>query len=154
MRTSQVIRRGRVAAGLALLVAGLAGVPATEALPEIGSLYEAGQFLLFALIFGLGAALGALAACFSPDRGTATKRAILYGAVAAGLPPIVAAFFGRSGGVALLAMVSSMWGAAMAAPTLPLVHAVVDAKADPSHDALDRVFAMALGFLAAVKLPE
>ncbi len=154
MRTSQVIRRGRIAAGAALLVAGLAGVPTAEALPEISSLYEAGQYLLFALIFGLGPALGALLACFSPDRGTATKRTILYGAIAAGLPPIVASVFGRSGGVAFLAIISSMWGAAMAIPTLPLVHAVVDAKSEPSHDALDRVFAMALGFLAVVKLPE
>ncbi len=143
-----------MAAIATLLVAGFVGAPLIEIVPGVKSLFEAMRGLVYLGLFGLAGTIGGIAASFTRAREGVAGRALLAGAIVAALPPVIGGLWDASLMRALAALLTAGWGAALAGPTVPLAGAVVETKSAPSLDALDRVFAMAGGFLFSVKVPE
>jgi hypothetical protein len=152
--SSQVIRRARIFAMVTLLIAGFVGAPLIEVVPKVRSVPDALIALLFVVPFALAGAAGGIAATLVRDRDRVAGRALAAGAIVAALPPVIAGIWDASLMKALAALLTAGWGAALAAPSIPLASAVVETKESPSLDALDQVIAMAGGFVFAVKTPE
>jgi hypothetical protein len=144
-------------AGIVLVVAALFDAPTFTLLEPAYESGETARMLVFSLAFSFGAALAALVGMSGSTRVTASLRTIVTSAAIAFLAPLALELIDRDSAQfhapVWLTVGSGAWGAAMAVPALPLVHAVVEARKGPSHDALHHVFAMACGFLFAVKLP-
>ncbi|NUO53661.1 MAG: hypothetical protein HOV80_32840 [Polyangiaceae bacterium] len=153
MRSSVLVRGGRVAAGAALVTAGVINVLIVEIWPSLDGPEEVVKLFLLLFLFALGPAIAAWIATFSKDYETARGRVFMLAALAGALPPAVAMCAGE-GSALLWVLASCPWAMALAWPTLPLVRAVIEAKESPSFDAFDRVLMMAFGFLVAVKTPE
>ena len=154
MRSSVLVRGGRVAAGAVLVTAGLIGAPIAEVWPWVRNVDELGKAFLLLLMFGLGPAIAAVIASSAGDYNMARRRVFAIAAFTGAVPPIVAGIVDSPGGALVGVLVAVPWAAVLTVPTLPVVRAIAEANESPSFDAFDRVVAMACGFLVMVKTPE
>lgn len=154
MRSSLLVRRGRIVASVVLVMAALVSTWAVELLPKVDSVREAGSTFLVLLVVGLGSAIAAAIACSERDHEEARWLTLKAAALIAAVPPVIMAIAG-GGAVALLAFVlTAPLMMLLTVPTFGLVRAVLESAERPSLDAFDRVVAVACGFVVSVKVPE